>query len=155
MKIGVVVFSKTGNTNSVAKRIKEKLLTMGYTVSIEQIAAANDDQTDEKKVQLRSVPDISAYDAIIFGCPVRGFSLSAVMSAYLSQAAALQDKKVHCFVTQYFPFPFMGGKRAIEQMKNKCQYKGAEVCGTGIINWSNPRREDMIREMIDDIGKIF
>jgi menaquinone-dependent protoporphyrinogen IX oxidase len=155
MKIGIVIFSKTGNTDSVARRLKEKLVTQGHNVNIEQIMAINDDQMEEGKVQLRNTPDVSAYDALILGSPVRGFSLSAVMSAYLSHTAALQGIKVYCFVTQFFPFPSMGGKQAIEQMKSKCQVKGAKVCGTGIVNWSNFRREKMISGIVESMNNMF
>lgn len=155
MKIGIIIFSKTGNTESVGRRLREKLAAQGHTVDIEQITASNDDQMEEGKIQLRNVPDIKVYDVLLLGSPVRGFSLSAVMSAYISQAAAMQGKKVFCFVTQYFPFPFMGGTRAIEQMKTKCQVKGAEICGTAIVNWSNLRRERMIRDMVENMDILF
>jgi len=155
MKIGIIVFSKTGNTSSVANRFKERLLQEGHSVSLEMITALNDDQMEEGKVKLQNRPDASGFDVLLLGSPVRGFAMSAVMSAYLSQSAALEGKKVFCFVTQAFPFPWMGGNRAIEQMKAKCETKGAKVCGTGIVNWSSVGREKKIENMVQGLNGLF
>jgi hypothetical protein len=43
----------------------------------------------------------------------------------------------------------------MEQMKNICQSKGANIDGTGIVNWSNLRREKMIKEIIDEISGLL
>lgn len=155
MKIGIIVFSKTGNTDLVAQRLREKLLTAGHDVQIEKITAYNDDQNDVSSIKLNRAPDINEYDALIFGSPVRGYSLSAVMTAYLSQLTEFKGKQVFCYVTEFFPFPSMGGNRAIEQMKKLCQSKGAKVCDTGIVNWSHIRRQKMINDMVEKMGKLF
>ncbi len=139
MNIGIIVHSKTGNTYSVAEKLQKELIAAGHTVAIEKLMAVNDFQYDVQKIYLKSTPDISGFDAIIFGAPVRGFSLSPVLEAYLTQLVTLQGKKVACFVTQFFPFPWMGGNRAIKQMKQICELRGAKLLATGIINWSNNR----------------
>lgn len=155
MKIGIIVYSRTGNTLSVAKRLEEKLMAAGHDVKIEKVTAVNDGEMDAGKIQLSNIPDASAYDTLIFGSPVRGFSLSAAMNAYLSQLAVLKEKNVFCYVTQAFPFPSMGGNRAIEQMKKICESKGVKVSKTGIVNWSNIRREKMIVDIIEKASGLF
>jgi flavodoxin len=155
MKIGIIVHSQTGNTLSVAEKLQDKLISEGHSVNIQRVTAVDDGQMEASKVQLRGIPEISSYDVLIFGAPVRGFSLSAVMSAYLSQTRSLKEKKIFCYTTQFFPFPAMGGNRAMEQMKNICQSKGANIDGTGIVNWSNLRREKMIKEIIDEISGLL
>lgn len=149
MKIGIIVYSHTGNTFSVAQRLQEKLTGAGHTVEIEKVTVVNDNEMDAGKIQLKNIPDISAYDALIFGSPVRGFSLSAAMTAYLSQIANMQDKNILGYVTQFFPFPIMGGNRAIEQMKKICESKSVKISKTGIVNWSNLRREKMISDIVE------
>lgn len=155
MKIGIVVHSQTGNTLSVAQELKEKLSTEGHLVSLEKLTAINDNQKEAGKIFLESIPDISAYDALIFGAPVRGFSLSPVMAAYLKQLESLSNKKVACFLTQFFHSPSMGGNHAIEQMKELCNSKGAEVCETGIVNWSSILRRKKINDVIERFSSII
>lgn len=155
MKIGIIVYSHTGNTFSVAQRLEEKLAAAGHTVRVEKVTVVDDDQIDASKVQLKAIPDINAYDALIFGSPVRGFSLSAAMTGYLSQSASLKGKKVFGYVTQFFPFPSMGGNRAIEQMKKLCESKGCKLMETGIINWSNLRRRKMIGDVVEKISGLL
>ncbi len=155
MKIGIIVHSHTGNTYSVAEKLKEKLLIEGHSVNLEKVAAINEDQTEAGKIQLKSAPDAGAYDALIFGAPVRGFSLSPVMTAYLAQLESLSNKKAACFLTQFFPNPSMGGNRAMEQMKELCSSKGVRVCETGIVNWSSLHRRKKIEDVVEGFSKII
>ncbi|MHB8130204.1 MAG: flavodoxin family protein, partial [Mobilitalea sp.] len=116
MNIGIIIHSHTGNTLSVGEKLKESLQAGGYTVALERVTAVNEDPNAKEKVRLKSIPDLSKYDYVIVGAPVRAFSLSPVMANYLSQLPNMNDKKFACFVTQHFPKPWMGGNRAVKQM---------------------------------------
>lgn len=155
MKIGIIVHSQTGNTYSVAQRLQKKLLSAGQSADIERVIPLDEKQNDASKIRLQNIPDISKYDALIFGCPVRGFSVSPALEAFLSSIPTLQSKKVAIMVTQFFPFPRMGGNQTIAQMKNICESKGAVVCGTGIVNWSSRRREKMITDVVENLSGLF
>jgi hypothetical protein len=67
----------------------------------------------------------------------------------------LQGKKVACFVTEFFPFPWIGGNQAIGQMKKMCESKGATVGATGIVNWLNFRRKHQIHDVIERLSAVF
>lgn len=153
MEICIIVHSQTGHTLSVAQKLKERLVTAGHAVSLEQVKAIDGTQTEVRKIQLSEKPDVSSYDMLVLGAPVRGFSLSPVMAAYLSNGISLSGKKLGCFVTQSFPYPWMGGKQAIEQMKKLCESKGATVCESGIVNWSSKKREKKIDETVENLTK--
>ncbi len=148
MKIGIIVHSKTGNTLSVAQKIKQELLNAGHSVNLEQVTAVDEDAAAQGKVQLKNIPDVSSYDAVIFGAPVHAFSLSHAMKEYLSKTASLSGKKVSCFVTQQFPYAWMGGNSAVGQMRKACEAKGTNVLATGIANWSRKQREAKISDMV-------
>lgn len=148
MKIGIIVHSKTGNTLSVAQKIKQELLNAGHSVNLEQVTAVDEDAAAQGKVQLKNIPDVSNYDAVIFGAPVHAFSLSNAMKEYFSKTASLSGKKVSCFVTQQFPYAWMGGNRAVGQMRKACETKGTSVLATGIANWSHKQRETKISDMV-------
>lgn len=149
MKIGIIIYSNTGNTLSVAQRIKDNLISAGHTVNLEHVTAMNNNPNTQAGKQLKNSPDTEPYDTLIFGAPVWAFSLSSIMQAYLSQLTALNGKKISCFVTQSFPHAWMGGNRAIRQMKKICETKGAEVFESGVINWSNKERENQIIKLIE------
>lgn len=148
MKVGIIVHSHTGNTLSVAEKIKNAMTSKGHTVSIEQVSALNDNPAPNEAVKLKDIPDAQGYDVLLFGAPVRAFSLSAVMKAYLAQLSSLDGIKVGCFVTEQFPFAWMGGNNAIGQMKKSCSAKGAIPEKTGVVNWGSKKREDKIANVI-------
>lgn len=155
MKIGIIIHSQTGNTNSVALKLKEKLSAAGHSVDLERLKVLGALRRGIKDIQFEALPNAGQYDALVFGAPVEAFSLSSVMVSYLTQVASLQSKKVACLVTQFFPYPWMGGNRAIGQMKKICESKGAVVFGSEVINWSSSRRDLKIIEAVDRLSKLF
>lgn len=94
MKVGIIVHSHTGNTLSVAEKLKDAIAAKGHTVSLERVSAVNEDPSAQGPVELKDIPEVGSYDAIVFGAPVRAFSLTPAMKAYLSQLSTLKDKKV-------------------------------------------------------------
>lgn len=154
MNIGIIVYSQTGNTYSVALRLKEQLAAAGHTVTLERIEVIGE-VTPGKPVQFKTLPDVGPYDALIFGAPVHAFSLCQPMSGYLEQVTSLQGKRVACLVTQGLPYAWLGGNRAIRQMSRLCEAKGATVCGTGVVNWMNRRRDHQIAEVTDRLSRVF
>ncbi|RDU22526.1 flavodoxin family protein [Anaerosacchariphilus polymeriproducens] len=154
MKVGIIVYSKTGNTLSVAERLKEKLIKKGCSVNLEQIETVNENPSESKNFELKNIPNIKDYDILFFGAPVWAFSLSGVMNAYLSQIPSLMGKKAGVFVTQHFPYSWMGGNHSVKKMKTTCQQKGAVIVDTGVINWSHKKREDQIIELINNFSNV-
>ena len=123
MKTGIIVYSQTGNTLSVAEKLKEKLAAAGHSAEIEQVTVAGGRKSGDRAFQLETRPDVAQYDALIFGSAVEAFSLSPVLKSYLAGVDSLQGKQVACLVTQSFPYPWMGGNRAIRQMRRLCKPK--------------------------------
>jgi flavorubredoxin len=146
-KVAVIVHSQTGNTFSVAQKLRDKLLEKGINADLKRFFAEENEMEYIKNIRDKSLPDASDYDIIVFGAPVNAFTLSMLMKAYLAQQKSLTGKKVLCFVTMAFPRPWLGGNRAIAKMKKICGSKGAVVNDTGIVNWNNPKREEMISEI--------
>lgn len=89
MKIGIILYSQTGNTYSVAQKLQEKLIAKGHSVDLERLKAVGELRPGGKNIQFESIPDIEQYEAMIFGSPVQAFSLSSAMSKYLSQIVSL------------------------------------------------------------------
>jgi flavodoxin len=155
MKIGIIVYSQTGNTLSVAEKLKNRLTTAGNTVNIEKVTAAQDGKGGGfAPVEMKTAPNAALYDMVVFGAPVMGASLHPVMKEYLSQLDSVKGKKAACFVTEGFPYPWMGGNRSVGQMKKICESKGINVIETGIVNWSKNRREKTTNEVLEKMDKV-
>ena len=98
---------------------------------------------------------MAPYDAVVFGSAVEAFSLSPVLKSYLKRIGPLQGKKVACLVTQQFPYPWMGGNRAIRQMRRLCKVKGGAIVGTAVVNWAKSRREKTTAQAIDRLAELY
>lgn len=150
MKIGIIIYSQTGNTLSVAESIKSKLLK--YNVTIERIGLVDSTIPRKEPFKLKTIPDVNSYDVIIFGSLVEAFSLSPVMKEYIKQIKSLKGKKVFGFVTEYFPYAWMGGNNAIKQMKELCKKLDTNILETYVINWKNKKRLDIIEDVSNSIA---
>jgi flavodoxin len=139
MNIGMIVYSQTGHTLSVAMELKEKLSAAGHVVTLEQVETAGPVKLSAQSAELKTKPAIDTYDALVFGCPVRGGRMSAAMTSYLEQITSLQGKRVACLVTHFF-FRGWGANQTIKLMKEVCESKGATVCGSGSVRWLSLRR---------------
>jgi multimeric flavodoxin WrbA len=155
MDIGIVVYSKTGNTLSVAKRVEEALRAAGHKVALERVEAENDQEKAAGNIRFSSLPDLSRYEALVFASPVQAFSLNPVMKAYLAKAGQLAGKKAACFLTMGFPAVWMGGRQAMGLLRNAMAEKKTVFCGEGIVCWSNKKRESMIDAIVKQLASAF
>jgi flavodoxin len=155
MKIGIIVYSQTGNTLSVATKLKESLSAVGHSAALQEVKVVGERKPGARGFKLETPPRVEPYDVLVFGAAVEAFSLSPVMRGYLEKVASLQNKKVACLITQAFPYPWLGGNRAVRQMRRLCESKGATVCGSGIVNWMRLHREERIAGVVDRLTKLF
>jgi len=155
MKIGIIVHSFTGNTFSVAQELKNELEKNGHSVSLNRIQVIGGEQQNMREFKLDSPPKTDEYDALIFGAPVRAFSISPVISIYLSALSSLENKKAFCYVTKHLPSNWTGGNKAVKKMKSICQSKGGNVGGTAIIFREGEERERQISQMKADLLRLF
>lgn len=155
MNIGIIVYSHTGNTLAVARKLEEKLKAAGHAVTVEQVTVTDGSSLESGKFELAGRPPVDRYDFLLFGAPVHALSLSAVMKAYLEQLGSLDGKKAACFVTKQLPFSWTGGKQAVNRMKKVCEYRGASVLGTAIVYWTKSRREASIDNCLEDLAGCF
>jgi hypothetical protein len=155
MDIGLVVYSQTGNTLSVAEKIREKLISGGHTVTLEQIGISGKMPAQPGKFELTEIPGVDSYDALILGAPVQAFSLNPVMKAYLTHLPELNGKKVALFVTKHLPLLWLGGTGAIAKMKKECEARGAKVSGSDIVVWAESKRDKTTAECVENMSRYF
>jgi flavodoxin len=147
MEIGIIVYSKTGNTYSVAEKLQKKLKADGHSVELGEVKPG-------ENITFENKPEIDAYDAVIFGSPVHAFSLAPAMKEYLNQIQSLEGKKVACYVTKGLPFKSTGGKQAISQMTEIIQSKDGNLLGTDILVWKGGKLENIIK-LVDKLSALF
>jgi len=154
MNIGIILYSQTGNTLSVAQKLQEKLTVAGHSATIEQIEVVGEIAPGQA-VQFETAPDPTPYEALVLGGPVQAFSLNQATKEYLKQCASLEGKPVAYLVTQAFPYAWMGGNRAVRQMSALSEGKGGTTIGNGIVNWMRKTREAQIEEVTDKLSRLF
>lgn len=154
MKIGIVVYSQTGHTQSVAQKLEHQLVKLGNEVVLERLNPAESGRRT-KDACLSDLPALDGYQALIFCSPVHGFALAPAMKGYLQQMSLVSALPVALLLTQSFPHPWMGGKQAMGQMQQICRQKGAVVKGDLIVNWSSSRREQQISDGVQRLSRLF
>jgi flavodoxin len=154
MNIGIIVYSHTGHTLSVAMKLEEKLSAAGHRVTLERIETVGPATLNAEDAELETASAVGSYDALIFGAPVRGGTPAPPMRNYLEQIPSLHDKKVVCFVTHFFRWEW-GANQTITQMTEICESKGATVCGSGHVQWPSLRRKRQISQVVDDLSRLF
>lgn len=155
MNICIPVHSRTGNTRSVAERLRQTLESSGHTVRIIDVRAVSSSGHDPADQSFDGVTTLNGYDGIVFGSPVHAFSLAPDMEAFMKLLPSLKGKTVACFVTQAFPFAWMGGIRAVRQMTKLCRARGATVSAACVVNWGRTCREKLIRRTVERIASFF
>jgi len=146
MKVGIIVYSQTGNTLNVAKQIQEVIVSCNHSCEIKPIEVF-----DTKTMKLKTIPSAQHFDLILFASPVQGFSLSRPMATYLSNLAIPENQKVGMVVTQYLSKDWMGGSHAIKQMRTTLTQKHAIILGEDIIHYYRPDKDQQIKDLLERI----
>ena len=157
MNIGIIVHSQTGHTLLVGERIQEKLRADGHEVTLIRMQNINgtDGAADPKNIQLDRMPEVDGYDGLIFGAWVQAFNLCPGFSKYIQQLPKIETDQVGCFLTQQFRYKWMGGNLALAKMKKAIAAKDAKVRATGVINWSNKKRDKQIEDLAATFSRQF
>ena len=151
MDIGIIIYSRTGHTLSVARKLEKRLAADGHDVTLEELKAVEPLDLSATTADLKSIPAIDTYDALVLGSPVNGGRMSAPMKRYLDEIPSLQGKKAVLLLTHFLPKAW-GANQTFEQMTEVCEAKGATVCGTGDVWWTSLRRGRQISRAVDDLA---
>lgn len=143
MNIGILVYSYTGNTLSVAEKIREHIQQDGGNAQIHRITCVNGDPNGPQPLVLKDVPDVSGYEKLIICAPINAFSLCKAMKIYFNNNE-IGLSKVNCFITQHLKSPLFGGNRGIKQISKYVSKNGAKINNTAIIHWSSKDRDKQI-----------
>ena len=154
MNIGIIVYSLTAHTLTVATRLKEKLMADGHCVTLERLETVGPPKPQFENAVLKTKPALDAYDAVVFACPVRGGTVPSPMKRYLEQIPSLRDKPVACVVTHFFRREW-GANQVLAAMREMCEAKGATVCGVGDVRWFSLQRKGQIAQAVEKLSGLF
>ena len=131
MHIGIIVHSQTGNTWSVAVKLKEELEKAGHSAALERLKVAGDSKPGTPDARFEALPDLTPYDGLVFASHVEGFALPPVMQRYLADMAPLNGKPVAPSADPIFPVPLDGGKADAAADEGALRKEGREGVGRG------------------------
>jgi flavodoxin len=144
MKIGIIIYSETNHTLSVAEKIKIELEKKGNNVTLEKITVKD----KNTRLELENIPTIKDYDVVILGSPVQGFTLAMPMKNYLKQLPSLLNKKIGIIITESLKNPYFGGNRSVRKITKACINNGASIYASAIVHWSAKNREQQIEQAV-------
>ena len=154
MKVGIIVYSKTGNTFAVAEKIRNALQTIGVEVTLERFMAETSEGSN-RPIGLTYKPLCSGFDALIFGAPVQAFSLDPAMKMYFNEIFDLDKVPTGFFITEHLKKAWMGGNQATRQLTTLLKQRGIIPINLGLVNWSSERKESQIDLIIQSCVKMI
>ena len=154
VNIGIIVYSQTGHTLSIAVKLQKALSAAGHTVNLEQIKTAGPVGLTAPHIPLKTRPEIAGYDALVFGAPAWGGAPAPPMTSYLEQLGSLHGIPVAFLVTGFFP-PGLGRNQTLARMVELCKARGAIVRGSGSVGLWSWRRKRLMNEAIQDLCHLF
>ena len=150
MNIGIIVYSRNGHTRMAAARLREALSAAGHAVTLVELETVGPLPRSATTAELKSIPSVDAYEAVVLACPVQGGVPAPPMRVYLEQVASLQGKKVALLVGGFFPAGW-GRNQTVAALKAMCESKGATVLGAATVRWSSLRRKRQIAEAVESL----
>lgn len=134
MKIGMIYYSRTGNTKKIAKILEEKLKEKNNEIDlieIEHVKKPGFFKAGKASVKQLELPikntdfNMEKYDTIILGTPTWAGKPSPFIKSYLNKAENIKGKKIAIFGTGMSPI----NKRDqfIEIMRNNLENIGIKT----------------------------
>jgi len=112
MKIGIVYYSRTGNTRKVVQILEEKFKKENVEVDlieIEHVKRPGFFKAGRTAIKQQELPikntdfDMKKYDFIIFGSPTWGGNPSPFVKTFMNKAKNIKGKKIAIFGTGMSP----------------------------------------------------
>ncbi|MBN1525087.1 MAG: hypothetical protein JW904_11420 [Spirochaetales bacterium] len=155
MKIGIILYSGTGNTRLVAVKLEEALVKKGHKVKIDDIRVEGKVEPGTDSFTITGRPDVAKYDGIVFASPVMAFSLNPVMKKYLAGVSSLEGKRIALLITKHLSIGISGTVQAFGKMKKICAVKKGRIAGRAKVIWSSKKRAQMIHDAVETIAGLF
>jgi NAD(P)H dehydrogenase (quinone) len=158
MKIGIIIYSMSGHTVTIAKAIAERFRKENHDVDIKLLMVTGMTHPGSKRFSICNMPEseeIDEYDALVFGGPVWLFKASPVILKFIGWLEKLDGKSVTCFVTQLSPWPSFGGYQALKSMNDRLKASGGAILPGESIQYFFGSNKQKLNDTLERIyGKI-
>lgn len=148
MNIGLIVYSKSGNTRQIAEKMKINVEEQDHEVELISINPEKQPgffKAVWSAIRQKTLPitndslDVSSYDIVFIGNPVWAGKPAPFIKTMLEKTIGFDGKKTAVFIT------CGGGEKpgsdVIELMKSYAQKKGADVMDDSLIVHMNRKGE--------------
>jgi flavodoxin len=137
MKAAIVVYTKTGNSATVARTLAAALRDKGHTADVLLIKTRGELNPGMRKVDFESIPSVEGYDTVVVGGPVWAFRASPALLHGTIALDSLEGKRAMVFVTHGLPTLFTGPLQALGKLSGILRRKKATVLdGVHIWCWT-------------------
>lgn len=145
MNVGIVIYSETGNTKSVAQKAQERIGGAGHDTEILEVKA------DKSRLKLTDLPPVDGYDMLCLGSPVHALTLANPMKLFLKELPPLDGERVTFFATQALPFSWLGGNRAMRVFHRAVVDKTGKPLRAGTVHWASRGKDQEIEAIVTTI----
>lgn len=135
MEILLAYYSKTGNTEKIAKKIQKALEPIGK-VELFRIEMANEygnrllhlnpritfDCLFRRKPEIKATKNLEKYDALIIGSPIWYFTFAPPVNTFIDKLEKAKGKKAVIFVSSG-----MGREKFTKGLQEKLLGKGVKI----------------------------
>lgn len=154
MKFGLIVYSYSGRTFALAKRIQNKLIDAGSDVELVELEAPSGFKPGQNETTLVSMPSLEGYDALLLATPTWGSLPAPPMADFLNKLPDLTGKRLIYLVTGLFP-PNIGCKQTIAIMKSACEAKGAISIGSSSLSHLTFGRKKKAQKLVKELAGLL
>ncbi|NLD99428.1 MAG: flavodoxin family protein [Fibrobacter sp.] len=155
MKIAIVIYTQSGHTLQFAKAIEKRFNSSGYETELFYLRTSGPVTPKGDKFTIKNPPDISGFDAALFGSPVWAFKAAPVIMEYLLQLKNFKGKKALSFVCKGLPFTWTGGDQAIKAMNQELESSGCDVLPGVILQAFFKPNQKKIDEAVEKVFSNF
>jgi flavodoxin len=165
MKIGILFYSKSGNTKQIADRIKQQAEKKKYDVDLVEVNPEEEPgffKASFSAIRQKPLPiqndtfNVSSYDLLFIGCPIWVGKPAPLIKTMIQKTTGFNNTKASVFIT--CGGGEKPGSKAIELIKSDLQEKQAMVLDEtlivhmdrkGKIRKEIPSVEDFVSTVID------
>ena len=161
MKIGIIFYSFSGNTQRACAYVKESLQSEDTEIELIELKPLSEEKSFFKqskqaffkaKPQLEDVNyDLSGYDFLIFASAVWAFTFTPALRSYLDKVTGIENKNGGCFITYGSG---AGSAKALRELEMILRDKGMRVVFAKNLSGYKTKNKDYLEEAFVSLKEV-
>ena len=154
MKIGIIYYSQTGHTKRVGEEAAHRLRNAGHQVDLVPLEVRGSMNLSAESVEIKHIPEIDGYDAIVIGSPVHGGRVSGPVHYFLENVRTFDHQPVVLFVTHFLRKSW-GAEQTLSSFRQMVTAREGDVLGDAEVKWLNLQLRKSITQAAEEIVMMF